>query len=70
MGSENRQRRFRGNLNSSVTSSTAPKRVALVDIFRKDCSCRRAADAMQTKAQKGYEYSTSSATYAINPGGN
>merc|ERR1712086_276819 len=41
----------------------------IVDIFRKDCSCRRAADAMQTEAQKGYEYSTSSATYAVKPGG-
>ena len=29
MGSENRQRRFRGNLKSSVTRSIAPKRVAL-----------------------------------------
>ena len=29
MGSEDRQRRFRGNLKSSVTRSIAPKRVAL-----------------------------------------
>ena len=29
MGSENRQRRFRGNLKSSVTRSIAPKRAAL-----------------------------------------
>ena len=72
MGSENRQRGFRDNLKSSVTRSIAPKRAALqiVDIFRKDCSCRRAANAMQTEAQKGYEYSTSSATYAVKPGGN
>ena len=72
MGSENRRRRFRGNLKSSVTRPIAPERAALeiVDIFRKDCSCRRAANAMQTEAQKGYEYSTSSATYAVKPGGN
>ena len=29
MGSENRQRSFKGNLKSSVTRSIAPKRVAL-----------------------------------------
>ena len=77
MGSENRQRSFRGNLKSSVTRSIAPSKrdpsgwlSKIVDIFRKDCSCHRAADAMQTEAQKGYEYSTSSATYGVKPGGN
>ena len=71
MGSENRRRRFRGNLKSSVTRSIAPERAALENrrYLRKDCSCRRAANAMQTEAQKGYEYSTSSATYAVKPGG-
>ena len=54
MGSENRQRSFKGNLKCSVTRSIAPK------------SSRYA----ETEAQKGYEYSTSSATYAVKPGGN
>ena len=72
MGSENRQRSFKGNLKSSVTRSIAPKRVALENprYLPKRLLLPRAADAMQTEAQKGYEYSTSSATYAVKPGGN
>ena len=35
----------------------------------KDCSSCIAACA-ESEAQKGYEYSTSSATYAVKPGGN
>ena len=56
---------------SSVTRSIAPKRVALENrrYLPKRLLLPRAADAMQTEAQKGYEYSTSSAIYAVKPGG-
>ena len=34
------------------------------------CVCVPSSRYAQTEAQKGYEYSTSSATYAVKPGGN
>ena len=71
MGSENRQRRFRGNLKSSVTRSIAPKRVALENRrYLPERLLLPSSRYAQTEAQKGCEYSTSSATYAVKPGGN
>jgi len=56
MGSENRQRSFRGNLKvlrDALNRSHLPSGwlSKIVDIFRKDCSCRRAAD-MQTERRR------------------
>ena len=84
MGSENRQSveelqgSFRGNLKSSVTRSIAPKRVALENrrylperlLFPHSSMQSQTEARGQREAQKGYEYSTSSATYAVKPGGN
>ena len=71
MGSENRQRSFRGNLKSSVTRSIAPKRVALENRrYLPERLLLPSSRYAQTEAQKGCEYSTSSATYAVKPGGN
>ena len=71
MGSENRQRSFKGNLKSSVTRSIAPKRVALENRrYLPERLLLPSSRYAQTEAQKGCEYSTSSATYAVKPGGN
>ena len=71
MGSENRQRSFKGNLKSSVTRSIAPKRVALENRrYLPERLLLPSSRYAQTEAQKGCEYSTSSATYAVRPGGN
>ena len=70
MGSENRQRSFKGNLKSSVTRSIAPKRVALENRrYLPERLLLPSSRYAQTEAQKGCEYSTSSATYAVKPGG-
>ena len=66
MGSENRQRSFKGNLKSSVTRSIAPKRVALENRrYLPERLLLPSSRYAQTEAQKGCEYSTSSATYAV-----
>ena len=70
MGSENRQRSFRGNLKSSVTRSIAPKRVALENrryLPERLLLPQSTAADMQTEAQSAerHEYLTSSATYAV-----
>ena len=77
MGSENRQSveelqgSFRGNLKSSVTRSIAPKRVSLENRrYLPERLLLPSSRYAQTEAQKGCEYSTSSATYAVKPGGN
>ena len=71
VGSENRQRSFKGNLKSSVTRSIAPKRVALENRrYLPERLLLPSSRYAQTEAQKGCEYSTSSATYAVKPGGN